>query len=112
MAFSINKDQALDIFERVAWTFVQAFIGVFGVVALGWLQQLVTALAGGTFVIPELTSLQAAAVAGVVAGVAAVVSLVKGWIASYFGNGTAATLPASVEPLQGGDLSFLSGPGH
>lgn len=72
--------QWLDIAERTGWTFVQAGIGA--VVATGLLD------ASG---VPSGTDLKVAGAAAVVAGIKAVVS-------SFFGTGTASSLPASVSP--------------
>lgn len=49
-----------DLVERSAWTFAQAFLGVFAVANIG-----------------DIEAVKAAAVAGVAAGVSAVLSLVK-----------------------------------
>jgi phosphoribosylformimino-5-aminoimidazole carboxamide ribonucleotide (ProFAR) isomerase len=49
-----------NILERAAWTFVQAFLAVFGVSAVS-----------------DLEALKSAAVAGVAAGVAALLSFIK-----------------------------------
>jgi hypothetical protein len=96
----VTKAQVLDLMERSGWTFIQAFLGVFGVVALGWLQQVLQwFLAGRADPLPPIDSVQAAAVAGASAGVAAVIALVKGYIATRFGNGTASSLPSVDEPL-------------
>ena len=55
-----------DIAERAAWTFLQAFLGV--------------------FVVTDLSSAEGAALAGV----AAVVSLIKGIVATHVGERNAA----------------------
>jgi hypothetical protein len=54
-----------DTVKRVAWTFVQAFVGVFYVMATG------------IFMAPNLNEAKAAAVAAVGASIAAGVSAVK-----------------------------------
>jgi hypothetical protein len=64
-----------DLAERALWTFVQAFIGVL--------------LAGGMLDLSTGTLR-----AGAIAGIAAVLALIKGVAASRIGDpGTAATLP-------------------
>ena len=96
----MTKAQVLDLLERAGWTFVQAFLGVFGVVALGWLSQVVNWLTSGrSGDFPPVDSVTAAAVAGASAGLAAVIALVKGYIATRIGNGTASTLPSVDEPV-------------
>lgn len=66
-----------DIIERMAWTFVQAFLASEGL----------SRIVGGEF---ELAALQAAALAGV----AAVLSLIKGLAATKVGQPDAA-LPSA-----------------
>lgn len=87
----MTKAQWLDLLERSAWTFAQTFVGV--ILATGLLD------AGST----DLEAWKAAAIAAAIAGVKAV-------IATRFGNGTAATLPATVEPVppvaEGGDGDY------
>lgn len=72
----VGKQQFLvDLAERVFFTFVQAFLGV--------------------FTVTDLSSAKSAAVAGV----AAALSAVKGVVASFVGDrGTAALLPAGDVP--------------
>ena len=65
------KSLILDVAERAAWTFAQAFLSV--------------------LVIADLSTARDAAVAGV----AAAVSVIKGFVASQVGDADAATLPAS-----------------
>lgn len=81
----VTKTQVWDFIERVAWTAVQAFLGAFVVI----------------FMASPLSSwsdLKDAGYAAAIGGMAAVISAVKVFIAQRFGNGTGATLPASVEP--------------
>lgn len=54
--------------KRVAWTFVQAFAATFFAAAAGWSS------------LPDYSTAKAAVVAAVVAGAAAVISLVKNMI--------------------------------
>ena len=75
----MTKAQFVDLFERAAWTFVQAFVGVLVATSM---------FTGDTPA--NLDAWKAAAVAAVIAGVKAVV-------AQQFGNGTAATVPVDVE---------------
>jgi hypothetical protein len=74
----MTKQQILDLLERSAWTFVQAFVAV--LVASGIFDT------GGDF-----EAWKAAAIAALLAAVKAVV-------AQQFGNGTAATVPVVDEP--------------
>jgi hypothetical protein len=62
----VTKQLALDIAERAVWTFLQAF--------------------AGAFVVADLTTAKTAALAGL----AAVLSLVKGLAASRLGDPSAA----------------------
>jgi len=71
----MTKTQLLDLIERSAWTFMQAFVAV--LVASGIFDT------GGDF-----EAWKAAAIAAVLAAVKAVV-------AQQFGDGSAATLPAA-----------------
>lgn len=66
----ITKQYALDLAERAAMTFLQAFLAVFAVT--------------------DLSTARGAALAGV----AAVLALVKGLVASQIGDRTAALLPS------------------
>ena len=61
----MNKQLVLDIVERAAWTFAQAFLAVFSVA--------------------DLATARAAAVAGV----AAAISVLKGVVATQVGNSNA-----------------------
>lgn len=69
---SATSKQWADLGERVAWTLLQAGIGVEAVNLL------------------DVSPAWAAAIAGGLA-------VIKGMLAVQFGNGTAATLPVSVE---------------
>ena len=96
----MTRDQVLDILERAAWTFIQAFVGIVSVGILGYVS-LVSAWAnnGGVGDFPPPNALGIALIGGIAAGIAAAMSLVKGAIATHFGNGSAGTLPASVDPI-------------
>ena len=72
----MTKAQFLDLIERAAWTFAQAFVGI--IIASGLIDTAST----------DLNAWKAAGIAALIAGVKAV-------IAQQFGNGTAATLPAT-----------------
>jgi hypothetical protein len=79
----MRKRYLRDVLERVAWTFLQAFAA--------------TLIASGFFSVDNVTDLSILQKAGV-AGVAAVLSLLKGVVASQIGSPyTAATLPATAE---------------
>jgi hypothetical protein len=78
------KDKLFDLLERAAWTFAQAFFATL----------LLTGVLDSTTFDLE---------AWKVAGVAALISALKSVIAQQFGTGTAATLPARVEPVYSGD---------
>ena len=70
----MTKKLFLDMLERAAWTFAEAFLAV--------------------YVVTDVSSVKTAAVAGA----AAAVAVVKGFVASRVGEpGTAATLPAVKE---------------
>ena len=70
----MSKKLLLDMIERAAWTFAEAFLAV--------------------YVITDVSSAKTAAVAGAGAALA----VVKGFVASHVGeSGTAATLPAPVK---------------
>jgi Putative lactococcus lactis phage r1t holin len=78
---AMNKRYVLDLLERVAWTFLQAFLA-----------QLV---ASGFFSVDNVTDLSILQKAGI-AGIAAVLSFVKGLVARQIGSPyTAATLDES-----------------
>lgn len=96
----MTRAQMLDVLERAAWTFIQAFIG-FASIGIFAYTSLVTAWAsnGGTGDFPSPNLLVLALIGGIAAGVAALVSLLKGAIAVHFGNGSAGSLPASVDPV-------------
>lgn len=72
----MNRRLAADIGERAAWTFVQAFLSVW--VVSSWADM------------ADVGLLRQATVAGV----AAVLAVLKGAAASRVGDQTAATLPA------------------
>lgn len=78
------KDKLLDLLERAGWTFVQAFGAAL----------LLTGVLDDTTFNVEAWKL---------ALVASLISAVKSVIAQQFGTGTAATLPAKVEPVYPGD---------
>ena len=59
-----------DDVKRAVWTLIQAFLGAFAV------------LAPGIFAAPNLSEAKAALVSAVVAGAAAVLSVVKNWVAN------------------------------
>ncbi len=82
-AASTTGKKVWDLVERVLWTFVQAFVG---------------ALIVTNNVPQSWTELRDTGYSAAVAGIAALVSLAKVLIAQRFGNGTGATLPASLEP--------------
>ena len=77
----MTKAQILDLIERSAWTFVQAFIAVLLASSV---------LAGG--VSTDVEAWKAALIAAALAAVKAV-------IAQQFGNGTAATVPVQDEAV-------------
>jgi hypothetical protein len=80
----MTKKLFLDLLERAAWTFAQAFLALF--------------LFTGELDTDIDTAKKAA-----VAGIAAVIALAKGVVASRVGDhGTAATLPASTDPAAPG----------
>jgi hypothetical protein len=70
----VTRELVLDLAERVVWTALQGFLGAVSA----------EALVGGDGDVVR---------AGLVAAVAAVLSLVKGLVASRVGDGSAATLP-------------------
>lgn len=76
----MNKDQLFDLLERAGWTLLQALAG---------------------FLVAYQTE-------NIYLGLitAAVGSILKGIVAQQFGNGTAATLPAKVEPVYTGDADM------
>jgi hypothetical protein len=80
----MTKKLFLDLLERAVWTFLQAGLGVF--------------VLADSFD-ANLDNAEKAAMAGL----AAVLALVKGVVASRVGDtGTAATLPATVDPAANG----------
>lgn len=80
----VTKKKAFDIAERAGWTFVQAFAA--------------TLLASGWFNIEQITDVSLLQNAGI-AGIAAVISLVKSLVGTKLGNtDTASTLPADLDP--------------
>lgn len=81
------KDKLFDLLERSGWTFVQTFFATL----------LVTGVLDSTTFDIE---------AWKVAGIAALLSAIKSVIAQQFGTGTAATLPAKVEPVYSGDADM------
>ena len=96
----MTRTQMLDVLERAAWTFIQAFIGFASIGILGYTSLIMAwASNGGTEDIPSPDVLGVALIGGLAAGIAALVSLVKGAIAVHFGHGSAATLPRSVDPV-------------
>lgn len=76
----MTRQLAIDIAERAAATFLQAFLAV---------------LLAGTALDFSVPALKAAGLAGI----AAVLAMLKGVVASRLGDGTAAFLP----PTSGGD---------
>lgn len=66
----MTKTLFLDLLERAGWTAAQAFLAV--------------------FTVSDLSTART----GAIAAAAAVLSLVKGFVASRSGDGSAATLPA------------------
>ena len=81
----MTKDKLLDLLERAGWTFVQTFFA--------------TLLVTGVL---DSTDIEAWKVGVIAAALAAV----KAVIAQQFGTGTAATLPAKVEPVYPGDADL------
>jgi hypothetical protein len=81
------KDKLLDLLERSGWTFVQTFFATLLVTGV---------LDAESFDIE----------AWKVALIAALLSAIKSVIAQQFGTGTAATLPATVEPVYTGDADM------
>jgi hypothetical protein len=80
----MTKKLFLDLVERAVWTFLQAGLGVF--------------VLADSFD-ANLDNAEKAAMAGL----AAVIALVKGVVASRVGDtGTAATLPATADPAANG----------
>jgi uncharacterized protein (DUF697 family) len=76
----MNKDQLFDLLERAGWTLLQALAGfLVGYKTENIYLGLITAAVG---------------------------SILKGIVAQQFGNGTAATLPATVEPVYTGDADL------
>lgn len=101
----MSKSQILDVLERAAWTFAQAFFGIFSVALLAFATEVITwANAGGEGEFPSFAVLGVAAIGAAASGVAALVSLAKGLIAVHFGNGSASTLPASSDPVPADDV--------
>lgn len=95
----MTRAQVLDILERAVWTFFQAFIGFATIGIIGY-ASLVSAWAnnGGAGDFPSPNVLGLALLGGLAAGIAAGVSVIKGAVAVHFGNGSAGTLPTSVDP--------------
>lgn len=83
-AVSQARAQMLDLVERAAWTFVQAFIAAAALILV------TTPMTGWS-------DAKDVGYSALVAGIAAGLSAIKVLIAQRFGNGTGATLPASVE---------------
>jgi hypothetical protein len=84
-----------DLAERVLWTFVQAFAGSLASVPL-----LEVVLPDGTV---DLTGLQTILTAATIAGLSAVLSVLKGVAAARLGNaGTAQILPTGRETYDHG----------
>lgn len=83
----MTKDKLFDLLERSGWTFVQTFLATLLVSGV---------LDAGGFDVE----------AWKVAGVAALLAAIKAVIAQQFGTGTAATLPAKVEPVYSGDADM------
>ena len=81
------KDKLFDLLERSGWTFVQTFFATL----------LLTGVLDSTDFNLE---------AWKVALVAAALSAVKSVLAQQFGTGTAATVPAKVEPVYPGDADL------
>jgi hypothetical protein len=80
---NLNSRYILDLIERVGWTFLQAFGAE--LVASGW------------FTVDGVTDLSVLQKAGI-AGIAAVLSVIKGLVAKGVGSpNTAALLPAAAE---------------
>ena len=86
----MTKDKLFDLLERSGWTFVQTFLA--------------TLLVSGV-----LDASGFDVEAWKVAGVAALLAAIKAVIAQQFGTGTAATLPAKVEPVYSGDADMAWG---
>ena len=84
----MTKDKLFDLLERSGWTFVQTFFA--------------TLLVTGVL---DLDGFDLDA--WKVAGVAALLAAIKAVIAQQFGTGTAATLPASVEPVYSGEADVV-----
>jgi len=89
-----TRDQVADVAERAAWTAGQTFVAVFTP----------TVIAAATGSIDVATARAAAISAGMAAGAAAL-AVVKGWIATLYGDGTAATRSSDGDVI---DLSTLS----
>lgn len=78
----LTTAQLRDVAERAGATFVQTFVAVFTPVVI-------TAAQSQTFDVPTI---KAAALSAGAASGAAALSVVKGWIATHFGDGTASTV--------------------
>lgn len=74
-----------DLAERVASTFVVTFLGL--LVSSGW------------FSVDQITDVSILERAGI-AGLAAVLSLIKGWVAMFVGDSSSASLAPSVAVVE------------
>lgn len=89
--------QIADVIERVAWTFVQAFIAIWAVPVVAEVFSDGATLVGIWSKVADTSILDKAAVGGI----AAVVSLLKNVVTISIkkSNKTAATLPPTLDPV-------------
>lgn len=83
---------------RAAWrTFWQAFVPLFAISLIGWMQQVVTWATSSDAVFPEVSVLGKAAVTATIAGVVALVAWVQNKLENKAGSSTPG-MPRGSEP--------------